>query len=172
VKSVTLAFSVDGDWVDANARTDLSRVDGVALSTSILPGDQYIHIANTDFSVIGYKIALLEFARGLYLAVNRTMSPLASAQTHPLDAYECLLSFSRNDNLITVKAELTDAIAQCPAQELVAGIRQNYVDVLNTLLSLHPEARHSSALYKWCFADELGVHSLFSGVAKREADSS
>jgi hypothetical protein len=168
--SVELSFSVDRDWIDANVQTDMSRVNGVALSTSVLPGDMYIHIANVDFSVIEYKIGLLEYARGLYMAVNRTLSYLASGECHPLDALECLLRFRRYDDLISVQSDLTNAVAQCPASELAAAVRQNYIDVLNVLFSLHPEVRHSADLYKWSFADELGVRALFSEAAICEAE--
>jgi hypothetical protein len=157
---VTLEFKADPIWLERQRAADLSNVSDIALKTSVLPGDQILQVSGVDFSLIGYRIPLLEFAHGLFLAVRRAASSVSFGETHPLDLEEHFRFFRKGEE-ITISADVTDKIARCPLHELDTAVRRNCVAMLQFLFDVHPEARRSGQLYKWFNAKELGAEGLF-----------
>ncbi len=122
-------------------------------------------VGGIDFSLIGYKIALLGFAKGLFAAASRAASPVGYGETHPLDLDEHL-RFHRHGDEVTFEADFADQIAQCPVHELVTATRENCLAILRFFLEIHAEARESSQLFTWFQIEGLGADELFAEVAK------
>lgn len=165
---VELSFAADRGWLAAHRTVDLRTVTTVDLKREILPGDQIFEVSGVNFSVIGQRIPLLEFALGLYMAVRSAASYLAYGETHPLDLDQNF-RFRREGDIVTVAADVTDAAANCTVAELQDAVRRNCAEVLKFLLSVHPEARASGELYRWYAAAELGLGHFFASEAKDES---
>jgi hypothetical protein len=162
---VRIAFKPNQVWLESHRHIDFRDVSSVMVKTSVLPGDQIMKIAGVDLSLIGYNIALLEFAKGLFLAVRKAASAIGYAETHPLDADEHF-RFRRHGEDLTVEADFSHEIARCSVRELEAAVRNNCIAVLEFFLTIHPEARRSQQLYNFFDIDELGADKLFADTAK------
>ena len=165
---VKLDFTPDSDWLEKHQNDNFQAATAVQLSTSIFPGDQLFEVSGADFSIVGYKIALLEFARGLLQAIERAATS-GYGETHPLDVYE-RIKFHRDGDDVVVKSDFADAAARCPLSELKAKIRRNASALLKYFLDARPEARENGELYRWYGAADLGEGNLFADAAKGNED--
>ncbi len=162
---VRIAFKPNQVWLESHRNSDFRDVSSVMVKTSVLPGDQIMKIADVDLSLIGYNIALLEFAKGLFLAVRKAASAIGYGETHPLDADEHF-RFRRHGEDLTVETDFSHKTARCSVRELEAAARNNCFAVLEFFLAIHPEACESHQLYKFFDIEELGADRLFAEAAK------